>query len=77
MWAAVSHGDVIKAIVADAMGLHLRNFQSLMVEPASVSVIRCGAESSAVVKWNDAGDGWVESLGALPEKATPGGERGK
>ena len=27
VWLACSHGDVIKAIVADALGLHLDNFQ--------------------------------------------------
>ncbi len=40
VWAAVSHGDVIKAILADALGLHLDQFQRLMVDPASVSIIR-------------------------------------
>lgn len=76
VWAAVSHGDVIKAIVADALGLPLRNFQSLMVEPASVSVIRFGTDSAAVVKWNDAGEGWVSSLAYVPAQSTPGGEAG-
>jgi 2,3-bisphosphoglycerate-dependent phosphoglycerate mutase len=40
VWAAVSHGDVIKAILADALGLHLDQFQRLLVDPASVSIIR-------------------------------------
>ena len=35
IWAAVSHGDVIKAILADALGMHLDSFQRLMVDPAS------------------------------------------
>ena len=33
----VSHGDVIKAIVADALGLHLDEFQRIVVDPASVT----------------------------------------
>ncbi|MGC4932328.1 MSMEG_4193 family putative phosphomutase [Gordonia sp. DT30] len=40
VWVACSHGDVIKAILADAMGMHLDAFQRIVVEPASVSVIR-------------------------------------
>ena len=40
VWAAVSHGDVIKAVLADALGLHLDAFQRIVVDPASVSVVR-------------------------------------
>ncbi|RLV48719.1 MSMEG_4193 family putative phosphomutase [Nocardioides mangrovicus] len=40
VWLAVSHGDVIKAILADALGLHLDSFQRIVVDPASFSVIR-------------------------------------
>ncbi len=40
VWLAVSHGDVIKAILADALGMHLDLFQRLVVDPASLSVIR-------------------------------------
>ena len=40
MWLAVSHGDVIKAILADALGMHLDAFQRIMVDPASLSVVR-------------------------------------
>ena len=39
-WLAVSHGDVIKAILADALGMHLDSFQRIAVDPASLSVIR-------------------------------------
>ena len=39
-WVAVSHGDVIKAILADALGIHLDQFQRIVVDPASVSVVR-------------------------------------
>jgi broad specificity phosphatase PhoE len=40
VWAAVSHGDVLKAVLADALGLHLDAFQRIVVDPASVSVVR-------------------------------------
>jgi len=40
VWVAVSHGDPIKAILADALGMHLDAFQRLVVDPASCSVVR-------------------------------------
>ncbi|GAA2048815.1 MSMEG_4193 family putative phosphomutase [Williamsia deligens] len=40
VWVACTHGDVIKAIVADAMGVHLDSFQRIVVEPSSMSVVR-------------------------------------
>jgi probable phosphomutase (TIGR03848 family) len=40
VWVAVSHGDVIKSVLADALGMHLDLFQRLHVDPASASVIR-------------------------------------
>ena len=40
VWVAVSHGDIIKSILADALGMHLDLFQRLHVDPASISVIR-------------------------------------
>ncbi|MDQ2846274.1 MAG: MSMEG_4193 family putative phosphomutase [Actinomycetota bacterium] len=35
-----SHGDVIKSILADALGMHLDQFQRISVGPASISVVR-------------------------------------
>ncbi|GED98129.1 MSMEG_4193 family putative phosphomutase [Gordonia crocea] len=40
LWVACTHGDIIKAVIADAMGLHLDGFQRIVVEPASLSVVR-------------------------------------
>ena len=40
VWVAVSHGDLIKSILADALGMHLDLFQRLHVDPASVSIVR-------------------------------------
>ena len=40
VWVAVSHGDVIKSILADALGTHLDQFQRIVVDPASVSIVR-------------------------------------
>lgn len=54
-YAMVSHGDVIKAIIADALGSHLDQFQRIVVDPASVSVIRYGARGVQVLHVNDRG----------------------
>jgi probable phosphomutase (TIGR03848 family) len=54
-WIAVSHGDVIKAILADALGMHLDAFQRIQVDPASVSVIRYTELRPFVVRMNDRG----------------------
>ncbi len=40
VWVAVSHGDVIKSILADALGTHLDLFQRIHVDPASSSIVR-------------------------------------
>jgi probable phosphomutase (TIGR03848 family) len=50
---AYSHGDVIKAIVADALGIHLDLFQRLMVDPASATVIRYTPLRPFLVRLND------------------------
>lgn len=75
VWAAISHGDVIKAICADALGMSLNDFQRIMVDPCSVSVIRYGESGSAVSKLNDTGTGWLEKLKA--ESPQLGGQSGK
>ena len=56
LWVAVSHGDVIKSILADALGTHLDNFQRIVVDPASVSVITYTPLRPFVVRYNEHGD---------------------
>ena len=57
MWVAVSHGDVIKSVLADALGMHLDLFQRLHVDPASLSIIRYTATRPFVLASNThAGD---------------------
>ncbi|CAB4701530.1 MAG: hypothetical protein F2672_03195 [Actinobacteria bacterium] len=48
-----SHGDVIKSIIASALGLNLDNFQRLSVDPASVSIIELSGDSSRLILAND------------------------
>lgn len=61
VWVAVSHGDVIKAVLADALAMHLDAFQRLVVDPCSVSVIRYTPLRPFVLRTNDVG-GSVASL---------------
>lgn len=51
-----SHGDVLKAILADALGLHLDQFQRIVVAPASLSVVRYTDLRPFVERVNDTGD---------------------
>ena len=64
-WLACSHGDVIKAVVADALGLHLDGFQRIVVDPCSVTVVRYTETRPFVARVNDNG-GSVADL--LPPK---------
>ncbi len=54
-YVAVTHGDVIKAIVADALGMHLDLFQRIQVDPCSVSVVRYTPARTFVARLNDIG----------------------
>ncbi|MCE7549407.1 histidine phosphatase family protein [Streptomyces thermodiastaticus] len=51
-----SHGDVIKSLVADALGLHLDLFQRIAVEPCSVTAIRYTRTRPFLVRLGDTGD---------------------
>jgi probable phosphomutase (TIGR03848 family) len=78
VWVAVSHGDVIKAILADALGMHLDLFQRINVNPASVSIVRYGTSRPSVYATNtDAGDlSWL-SNGINSGDAPVGGGAGQ
>ncbi|MFE5122726.1 histidine phosphatase family protein [Streptomyces sp. NPDC056669] len=67
-----SHGDVIKALVADALGLHLDLFQRISVEPCSVTAIRYTPTRPFVVRLGDTGD----FAGLAPREETAGDRGG-
>ena len=77
VWVAVSHGDIIKSILADALGMHLDLFQRINVGPASVSIVRYGANRPTVHATNtDAGDlSWL-STSVTSDDAPVGGGAG-
>lgn len=55
VWTAVSHADVIKSIVADALGMHLDLFQRLVIDNCAVSAISYGDTRPAVLTVNNVG----------------------
>jgi probable phosphomutase (TIGR03848 family) len=76
LWVACTHGDVIKAVVADALGAHLDSFQRITADPASCSVIRYTPTRPFVVHVNHTGAALASALTAPPAKdqATPPGD---
>jgi probable phosphomutase (TIGR03848 family) len=72
VWLAVSHGDVIKSIVADALGLHLDLFQRIQVDPASISVVRY-TEARPYVLSSNTHEGDLSWL--VPKPGKPGRRR--
>lgn len=75
IYAVVSHGDVIKAILADALGMHLDQFQRIQVDPCSISVIRYTATRPFVLRTNDSGAD-LSNLRAPAKKAGKKSKRG-
>jgi probable phosphomutase (TIGR03848 family) len=55
VWVACTHGDIIKAVLADALGLHLDQYQRIVPDPASVSAIRYTTTRPYVLRVNDTG----------------------
>lgn len=66
LWLACTHGDVIKAVVADAYGMHLDGFQRVTADPASVSVITYTPLRPFVLHVNHTGARLAAALRAGP-----------
>ncbi|MEU7280638.1 histidine phosphatase family protein [Streptomyces sp. NPDC045431] len=67
-----SHGDIIKSLVADALGMHLDLFQRIHVDPCSVTVIRYTRLRPFLVRLGDTGD----FAALIPRERTDGGTEG-
>jgi len=65
VWLACTHGDVIKAILADAYGMHLDSFQRIVADPASISVVNYTDTRPFVLRVNDTGG---DVSGLIPPK---------
>ncbi|HEY6423025.1 MAG TPA: histidine phosphatase family protein [Pseudonocardiaceae bacterium] len=83
IWLVCTHGDIIKAVLADALGMHLDSFQRIVANPCSISVVSYSETRPFVHRLNDSGG----DLGSLvpPRRrrrrrpssdATPGGSTG-
>ncbi|OBI53375.1 histidine phosphatase family protein [Mycobacterium sp. E787] len=66
LWVACTHGDVIKAVVADAYGMHLDGFQRVTADPGSVTVIRYTPLRPFVLHVNHTGSRLSAALRAGP-----------
>lgn len=49
----VSHGDVIKSMVASVLGMHLDDFQRIVIDPASVTIIDFSIDKPRLILLND------------------------
>lgn len=66
-FVVVSHADPIKAVLAEALGLHLDLFQRVVVSPASVSVVSYSGAGPSVLLTN-----WTRAPRQLPGDVAPG-----
>lgn len=69
-----SHGDVIKAIVSDALGLHLDQCQRIQTDPCSLTVIRYTPLRPFLLRMNDTGG---EVAGLIRREPGRPGRRGE
>lgn len=75
-YVVCSHGDVIKAIVADSLGLHLDQYQRILADPCSLTVIRYTPLRPFLLRMNDVGGGVDDLLPRAADAAAdpPGAE---
>lgn len=67
-----SHGDIIKAIVADALGMHLDLFQRITAGPCSVTAIRYTPLRPFLLRLGETGE--LGSLAPPEETGDSGGD---
>ncbi len=66
-----SHGDIIKSLVADALGMHLDLFQRIHVDPCSVTAIRYTRLRPFLLRVGDTGDLTPWHRANSPPERTP------
>lgn len=49
----VSHGDVLKSIIAASLNMHLDEFQRIVVDPASISILDYSSSKPRLILMND------------------------
>ncbi|WP_214366541.1 histidine phosphatase family protein [Pseudonocardia sp. H11422] len=75
VWLACSHGDVIKSVLADALATHLDNFQRIMVDTCSVSVIHYTETRPFVARVNDLGGDLASVVPPKPKRRRAAAKR--
>lgn len=83
LWLVCTHGDIIKSVLADALGVHLDGFQRIVANPCSVSAVTYTETRPFVQRVNDCDDD-LRSLAPLTRRrqrrpssdAMPGGSTG-
>lgn len=60
----VSHGDVIKSLIAYSLNIKLDDFQRIVVDPASVTIIDFSGSIPRVIALNDSQSNFSETLNA-------------
>ncbi|QGV81478.1 histidine phosphatase family protein [Streptomyces ficellus] len=78
VYVMCSHGDIIKSLVADALGMHLDLFQRIHVDPCSVTAIRYTRLRPSLLRLGDTGDfaGLIPRVEPAGEAAEVGGGAG-
>ncbi|SDJ23783.1 probable phosphomutase, MSMEG_4193 family [Lentzea albidocapillata subsp. violacea] len=71
VWVLCSHGDVIKAVLADALGVHLDGFQRIVVDPCSISVVQYTQTRPFVLRTNDNGGDLSGVVPVAPPQEAP------
>ncbi|WNI14815.1 histidine phosphatase family protein [Actinacidiphila sp. ITFR-21] len=74
LYLVCSHGDIIKALAADALGMHLDLFQRIGTDPCSVTVIRYTPHRPFLLRLGDTGD--LTGLVPPPRPQTEDGAQG-
>jgi probable phosphomutase (TIGR03848 family) len=70
VYLVCSHGDVIKSLIADSLGMHLDLLQRIQVDPCSLTVIRYTPLRPFLVRMNDTGG----SVSGLVRPGRPAGQ---
>jgi probable phosphomutase (TIGR03848 family) len=76
VWLACSHGDLIKAVLADALATHLDNFQRIIVDTCSINVVSYTETRPFVVRANDVGGDVSALIPPPPKDPDAGADKG-
>lgn len=71
VWVAVSHGDPIKAVVAEAVGAGLAGLQRVRVDPGSLTAVHLTSTRMVLLASNTV-EGDLAHLAARPQHAVAG-----